>query len=72
MVIKTDRGMFGAPTVVTIKIPVLWVVTPCGLVNVYWRFRRTCRLCRQENINGITPQSVMCILNRFGRKRNSS
>jgi len=47
VVIKTDRGMFGAPTVVTIKIPVLWVVTPCSLVNLYGRFRRT---CRQENI----------------------
>jgi hypothetical protein len=35
MVIKIDRTVFGAPAVVIIKIPVLWDVTPCSLINVY-------------------------------------
>jgi hypothetical protein len=52
--------MFGAPTVVTIKIPVLWVVTPCSLVNVYGCFRRNCRLRRQENITRRHP-AVGCV-----------
>jgi hypothetical protein len=34
---------------VTVKITMFWNVTPCSLVEVYWRFGGTCYLRRQAS-----------------------
>jgi hypothetical protein len=38
---------FEVLTAASVKMAVLWVVAPCGLVGVYQRFRGTCCLHRQ-------------------------
>jgi len=36
---------FGNFITVIIQIVMLWVLTPCSLKRVYWRFGRSCFFC---------------------------
>lgn len=43
---------FEVPNIVITKIPVFWVVTPCGLVDIYQWYEGMCSLHPQETEHG--------------------
>jgi hypothetical protein len=41
--------IFQVFTVASMKMDVFWVVAPCSLVEIYWRFRGACCLYPQSD-----------------------